>query len=165
MYATCLYCNNALGSIEVVETFPVGRRLAFDQAKGRLWVVCRKCEKWNLSPLEERWEAIEEAERAFRGTKLRVSTEHIGLAKLKVEQDDLRPDLSDEGQRLLGRAGPADHLEVWLVVERGDEALTDDRVVVHHQDADHWTSSRPKGTRALTVSESRIIRRSSDWAR
>ena len=55
MYSTCLYCNNALGSNEVVETFPVGRRLAFDQGKGRLWVVCRKCEKWNLSPLEVRW--------------------------------------------------------------------------------------------------------------
>jgi hypothetical protein len=46
-------------------------------------VVCRKCERWNLSPLEERWEAIEECERAFRGTRLRVSTDQIGLARLK----------------------------------------------------------------------------------
>ena len=56
--------------------------MAFDGAKGRLWVVCRKCERWNLTPLEERWEAIEECERAFRATKLRVSTDHIGLARL-----------------------------------------------------------------------------------
>jgi hypothetical protein len=82
MYATCLFCNGALGHNEVIETFPVGRRLAFDTAKGRLWVVCRRCERWNLTPLEERWEAIEECERAFRGTTRRVSTDEIGLARL-----------------------------------------------------------------------------------
>jgi hypothetical protein len=54
MYSTCLFCNKGLGANEAVEAFPVGRRLAFDQARGRLWVVCRKCEKWNLTPLEER---------------------------------------------------------------------------------------------------------------
>jgi hypothetical protein len=83
MYSTCLFCHDNLGRNESVEHFPVGRRLAFDAAKGRLWVVCRKCERWNLSPLEERWEAIEECERAFRATKLRVSTDQIGLARLK----------------------------------------------------------------------------------
>ena len=83
MYTTCLFCNGDLGRNEVIEPFPVGRRLAFDAAKGRLWVVCRKCERWNLSPLEERWEAIEECERQFRATKLRVSTDQIGLARLK----------------------------------------------------------------------------------
>ena len=82
MYSTCLFCNQSLGSNEVVEAFPVGRRLAFDQRRGRLWVVCRKCEKWNLTPLEERWEAIEACERLFRDTRKRVSTDNIGLAKL-----------------------------------------------------------------------------------
>ncbi len=82
MYSTCLFCQTQLGKNEAIEHFPVGRRLAFDAAKGRLWVVCRKCERWNLTPLEERWEAIEECERAFRDTKLRVSTEHIGLARV-----------------------------------------------------------------------------------
>ena len=83
MYSTCLFCNQDLGANEVIERFPVGRRLAFDAAKGRLWVVCRRCERWNLTPLEERWEAIEECERQFRDTRLRVSTDHIGLAKLR----------------------------------------------------------------------------------
>ena len=81
MYATCLFCNRPLGQNTVLEAFPVGRRLAFDAAKGRLWVVCRRCERWNLSPLEERWEAIEQAERLFRDTRMRVSTENIGLAR------------------------------------------------------------------------------------
>ena len=81
MYTHCMFCKKPLGSNEVIEPFPVGRRLAFDAAKGRLWVVCRKCERWNLTPLEERWEAVEECEKIFRDTKLRVSTDNIGLAR------------------------------------------------------------------------------------
>jgi len=82
VYSTCLFCNANLGANEVIESFPVGRRLAFDAGNGRLWVVCRKCERWNLSPLEERWEAIEACEQRFRDTRLRVSTDNIGLARL-----------------------------------------------------------------------------------
>ncbi|NLG62624.1 MAG: hypothetical protein GX539_10285 [Candidatus Cloacimonetes bacterium] len=81
MYSTCIFCNGALGTNEVLEDFPVGRRIAFDAARGRLWVVCRRCERWNLSPIEERWEAIEAAERIFRETRMRVSTDQIGLAR------------------------------------------------------------------------------------
>ncbi len=81
MYQTCISCTRPLGSNEVVEHFPVGCRLAFDGAKGRLWVVCRKCRRWNLTPLEERWEAIEECERFFRDTRTRASTENIGIAR------------------------------------------------------------------------------------
>ena len=82
MYAHCIYCHAPLGNNSVIETFPVGRRLAFDAAKGRLWAVCRKCERWNLTPLEERWEAVEDCERRFRAARKRVSTENIGLARL-----------------------------------------------------------------------------------
>jgi hypothetical protein len=82
MYATCLFCHGRLGTNEAVEHFPVGRRLAFDAARGRLWVVCDGCGRWNLSPLDERWEAIEECERSFRQTRVRVTTDHIGLARL-----------------------------------------------------------------------------------
>lgn len=45
-------------------------------------MICRSCGRWNLSPLDERWEAIEECERLFRGTHVRVSTENIGLVEL-----------------------------------------------------------------------------------
>lgn len=82
MYSTCIFCGSGLGANESIEHFPVGRRLAFDAAKGRLWVVCASCSRWNLTPLEERWEAVEECERRFRGTTIRTSTENIGLAKL-----------------------------------------------------------------------------------
>lgn len=82
MFQTCIYCHKPLGANESIEEFPVGRRLAFDGAKGRLWVVCRSCERWNLSPLDTRWEAIEACERAFSATRMRVSTDNIGLARL-----------------------------------------------------------------------------------
>lgn len=82
MYGICIYCKRSLGTNAVVESFPIGRRLAFDPARGRLWVVCRRCERWNLSPLDERWEACEDCERLFRETRLRASTDNVGLAKL-----------------------------------------------------------------------------------
>ena len=99
MYATCLHCHRGLGRNALLPAFPVGRRLAFDPARGRLWVVCERCQRWNLSPVEERWEAIEECERLFGETPLRVSTDNVGLAELP------------EGLTLV-RIGPAPRREI-----------------------------------------------------
>jgi hypothetical protein len=90
MYKTCIYCTRNLGDNESVENFPVGRRLAFDAGKGRLWVVCDNCRRWNLTPLEERWEAIEECERQYRDTTVRYSTDNVGLARLSEGLDLVR---------------------------------------------------------------------------
>lgn len=90
MFTRCIHCTADLGRNEAFEVFPVGTRLAFDAAKGRLWVVCRACDRWNLSPLEERWEAVEAMERRFRDSRLRVSTDHVGLARLKEGVDLIR---------------------------------------------------------------------------
>lgn len=90
MFATCIHCNVDLGRNEAFEVFPVGTRLAFDPARGRLWVVCTRCERWNLSPLDERWEAIELAEQRYRDSRLRVTTDNIGLARLREGLDLIR---------------------------------------------------------------------------
>ena len=90
MYTACMFCQSPLGVNDHIEHFPIGRRLAFDTAKGRLWVVCRRCAQWNLAPLEERWEAVEECERAYRAVRARVSTAEIGLAKLADGLDLVR---------------------------------------------------------------------------
>lgn len=111
MYATCTFCHGALGRNESIEVFPVGRRLAYDAGKGRLWVICPHCAQWNLSPLEERWEAIEGAERLFRAARLRHSTDNIGLAKLADGTElirignPLRPEMASwrYGQNFLKR--------------------------------------------------------------
>ncbi len=83
MYRTCIFCSADLGTNDAVEYFPVGRRVAFDATKGRLWAVCTKCGRWNLAPIEERWEAVEECERSFRDARMRVQTENIGMAKMR----------------------------------------------------------------------------------
>lgn len=90
MYSTCLFCHTSLGQNDVIEEFQVGRRLAFDAERGRLWVVCKKCHNWNLSPVEHRWEAVEACERIYRGTRVRISTENIGLATLGEGLDLVR---------------------------------------------------------------------------
>src|SRR5687768_17906194 len=82
MYRSCIFCSADLGANQALEAFPVGRSVAFDAARGRLWAVCGRCARWNLAPLEERWEAIEAAERLFRDTRLRTQSENIGIAKL-----------------------------------------------------------------------------------
>ena len=63
MYSRCTRCKTHLGRNEVLEAFPVGRRMAFDPFKGRLWVLCPYCRSWNLAPILERWEAVEALER------------------------------------------------------------------------------------------------------
>ena len=98
MYSTCLFCTKDLGTNEVIETLPIGRRLAFDASQGRLWVVCRHCAKWNLVPFESRLESIDACERLFRDTPTRYSTDNIGLARVK------------EGLELV-RIGPAQRPE------------------------------------------------------
>lgn len=90
MFSTCLFCHASLGTNQSIEHFPVGKRLAFDSERGRLWAVCPKCARWNLTPLEERWEALEECERAYRDTRKRVSTDNIALARLPDGTDLIR---------------------------------------------------------------------------
>src|ERR1044072_2500784 len=81
MYSTCLHCLEDLGAHDVFEQFQIGERLAFDSAKGRLWVDCPHCSRWNLTPIEERWEAVEDCERLFRAQTLRAQTQKNRLAR------------------------------------------------------------------------------------
>jgi hypothetical protein len=90
MFTRCFHCCSVLGANEEISIFPVGQRIAFDAAKGRLWVICPTCERWNLSPLEERWEAVETAEALYRGTPTRASTGEIGLARRPSGLDLIR---------------------------------------------------------------------------
>lgn len=82
-----------------MEQFSVGRRLAFDAQLGRLWCVCPSCYRWNLVPLEERWEAIESCERLFASAQERISTGQIGLSYHRSGLSLVRvgsPDAHDE---------------------------------------------------------------------
>ncbi len=90
MWKHCIVCSSDLGANEDLEEFPIGHRLAFDANNGRLWVVCPRCERWNLVPIDQRWEAVEALERAYRDTPARYSTGEIGLARLGRDLDIVR---------------------------------------------------------------------------
>jgi hypothetical protein len=114
MYTTCLFCTGRLGSNDAVEHFPVGRRLAFDSDRGRLWVVCPHCRRWNLSALEERWEALEECERLFRSSRLRVSGERISLAHRPEGLDLIRIGTAPEAEVAAWRYAPPGDAWTWF---------------------------------------------------
>ena len=90
VYSTCTFCYSALGKNELLETFSVSKRVAFDPAKGCLWAICKECSRWNLAPVEDRWEAVEECERRFRATSLRYSSGNVGLAWLHGDVELVR---------------------------------------------------------------------------
>ncbi len=66
MYQRCLVCNTPFPPNEALEHFPLGKRVAFDPGKGRLWAICKECKRWSLAPIEERWEALDELEKLVR---------------------------------------------------------------------------------------------------
>lgn len=76
----CIFCHGAFPANDAVEHFPVGRRIAFDPGRGRLWAVCPSCHRWNLAPFEDRWEALEELEKArVDSGRVLASTANIAL--------------------------------------------------------------------------------------
>ncbi len=84
MLSRCIYCHVALPVNQTLEHLRLGQRVAFDPDRGRLWAICSSCRRWNLAPIEQRWEALEELERLARDRgRLLSQTDHIAL--LRVE--------------------------------------------------------------------------------
>ena len=166
MYRTCIYCTADLGTNEAVEGFPIGRTLAFDAVRGRLWAVCPRCARWNLAPLEERWEPVEAAERAFVDARLRVQSENVGLARLPDGTQLIRVGKAVPGelaawrygrelQRRRWRNAPlytarialhvAAHLQFWPLSILGVRAarVAQGLRVVHHIPGDRSPAGQP----------------------
>jgi len=55
----------------------------FDGSRGRLWVICPRCDRWNLAPLGDRWEAIEELERLWTSVTARLDGEELSMGRLR----------------------------------------------------------------------------------
>ena len=81
MYSNCLFCSAKLGKNRALEHMAVGRRVAFDLDKSRLWAVCPRCGRWNLCPFEERWEVLEECARLSTTALIQESTGEIALLR------------------------------------------------------------------------------------
>jgi hypothetical protein len=83
MLSRCIFCHAELPANQTLEHFPLGQRVAFDPGRGRLWAICSICRRWNLAPIEERWEALEELEKATHDQgRLLSQTDHIALFRL-----------------------------------------------------------------------------------
>ncbi len=85
MFKTCAFCNAPFDGDGGPSGLGVGRRLAFDEWRGRLWVVCSKCSRWNLTPLDDRLERIESVARAARdergGSRVVAATDQVTLIR------------------------------------------------------------------------------------
>jgi hypothetical protein len=82
MFRTCAFCNAPFDGDGGPSRLGVGRRLAFDEWRGRLWVVCSKCSRWNLTPLDDRLERIEAVARAARDEgRVAAATEQVALIR------------------------------------------------------------------------------------
>lgn len=67
LYQRCLFCRGEFPPNALFGQVPPGERLAYDPARGRIWAICRRCRRWNLTPLEERYDAIDTLERTVTG--------------------------------------------------------------------------------------------------
>jgi len=82
MFRTCAFCNAPFDGDGGPSGLGVGRRLAFDEWRGRLWVVCSKCSRWNLTPLDDRLERIDVVARAARDAgRVVAATEQVALIR------------------------------------------------------------------------------------
>ena len=83
MYSSCLVCHDDLGRNDVVHSFAISKRIAFAPETGRLWAICEECGEWNLAPIEERWEAVEECEAIYQSTLERASGTGLSLGRVE----------------------------------------------------------------------------------
>lgn len=81
MYRTCAFCSGKLPGDGGPSGLGVGQRLAFDEWKARLWVICPKCSRWNLAPLDERLEEIEALARAAAEGRVAAATDQVALIR------------------------------------------------------------------------------------
>jgi hypothetical protein len=81
VYTSCAFCNARLSGDGGPSGLPVGQRFAFDEWRGRLWVVCQRCARWNLTPLGDRLERIETLARVASGAKAVAATDHVALLR------------------------------------------------------------------------------------
>jgi len=82
LYTRCIVCATPFEANEELQHLPLGRRLAFDPVRGRLWLVCRACRRWSLTPIEDRWEALEELEKLSTDkAHLLSQTDNIALLR------------------------------------------------------------------------------------
>jgi len=81
MYRSCAFCNGTFTGDGGPSELGVGRRLAFDEWRGRLWVICPSCSRWNLAPIDDRLDRIEAVARVATQGLIVASTDQVSLIR------------------------------------------------------------------------------------
>ena len=81
MYRTCAFCSGALGGDGGASGLRVGRRFAFDGWKSRAWVICQRCGRWNLTPVEDRLDTVAALDRMAAAGRTAAATDQVALVR------------------------------------------------------------------------------------
>src|SRR5205809_6710694 len=87
MFSRCAFCNAAFDGDGGPSGLGVGRRIAFDEWRGRLWVVCPRSSRWTLTPSDDMPQPIEAVARAASNGRIAASTDQVEL--IRWERYDL----------------------------------------------------------------------------
>ena len=83
MLTRCVFCRKPFPENGTLRRLSGGRRLAYDPGRGRLWVICGHCHRWNLHAVEDRLEALHELERGIRDRgRYLAGTSNVSLFEL-----------------------------------------------------------------------------------
>jgi len=106
VYTRCLVCATPFEPNDQLEHLPKAQRVAFDPGRGRLWAICSTCKRWSLTPIEDRWEALEELEK-LTTDKARLLSKTDNIALLKAGPLEIvrvgKADLTEEAWWRYGR--------------------------------------------------------------
>ena len=82
MYLTCAFCSGALGGDGGPSGLAVGRRFAYDGWKSRAWVICQRCGRWNLTPVDTRLDTVAALERMAASGRVAATTDQVALVRI-----------------------------------------------------------------------------------
>jgi len=82
MYQTCAFCSGALGGDGGASGLAVGRRFAYDGWKSRAWVICQRCGRWNLTPVDTRLDTVAALEQMAAGGRVAATTDQVALVRV-----------------------------------------------------------------------------------
>jgi hypothetical protein len=82
MYQTCAFCSGALGGDGGDSGLAIGRRFAYDGWRSRAWVICQRCGRWNLTPVDTRLDTVAALERMADAGRVAATTDQVALIRL-----------------------------------------------------------------------------------
>lgn len=81
MFQTCAFCSGALGGDGAASGLAVGRRFAYDGWRSRAWVICQRCGRWNLTPVDTRLDTVAALERMAGTGRVAATTDQVTLIR------------------------------------------------------------------------------------